>query len=375
LSINLVVGIIGVSTLGATRTEKNCFVQQQKSPSLFSVSSCPVKINCDLWTRERTMTATSARRLLPVLLAFMPGLVMMTTSALATPSPFGAILITGSTDGIGLTTAKNMALKGYDVLIHGRDEERIEKAKEAVEKFKREGGIDARKEGRIVALPPVDIASIAGCKQLVGEVQKACREEGLSLKVLLNNAGVFVEKHTLREGLELTFATNVLAPFVITSMLLPLLLQTQRSRIVIASSISQTQVIREWDDMHYKTRPYDAHVAYGESNLLAAMLCMELSDRLLKKGIETYQVTCNCLDPGTVNTKLLLAGWGPCGIDVSAALDETWICSSKDVGNTTGKYFVYRTEHGSTKTYKQSDRDKMWRLLSGLAPEMAKVWN
>jgi hypothetical protein len=99
---------------------------------------------------------------------------------------------------------------------------------------------------------------------------------------------------------------------------------------------------------------------------------MEFADRLQSADVDT---TCNCLDPGTVNTKMLLAGWGPCGIDVRDALDQTWLCSSDEVEGISGKYFVHQAERGSTGSYKQSERDKLWAILSNLAPEASAMWN
>ncbi|GAX12233.1 hypothetical protein FisN_1Hh162 [Fistulifera solaris] len=243
-----------------------------------------------------------------------------------------AVLVTGSTDGIGITTAKHLAKKGYDVLIHGRDSQRIAAAVKVVQAF--------GSQGKVLPLPPADLSTVQGCRQLVQHVEQLCNKENLALSIIMNNAGVFAEQHVLTEdGLELTFAVNVMAPFVITSLLLPRLLNESltsdtASRIVIASSLSQCATIRSWDDLHYRHRSYSAHAAYSESKLLDAMLTMEFAKRLPSQGI-----TCNCLDPGTVNTKMLLAGWGRIGIEVEDALDETWLCSSADVEGVTGQYF------------------------------------
>lgn len=284
-----------------------------------------------------------------------------------------AVLVTGSTDGIGVTTAKNLACKGFDVLIHGRDSKRIEQSKRTVQAYLEDHSND---ESKIVALPPSDISSVNGCMRLVEDVKKATKKESLQLSCIMNNAGVYAEKHTITpEGLEQTFAVNTLAPFVITSHLLPNLLEQPKSRIVVASSVSQCRNIWDWDDLRYANRSYSAHSAYSESKLLDAMLTMEFADRLEAAGILPQQVTANCLDPGTVNTKMLLAGWGSIGIDVADALDQTWLCSSPDVEGVSGKYFVYKNERGSTSSYKQSERDKMWNILSSLAPEAAAMWD
>ena len=282
-------------------------------------------------------------------------------------------LVTGSTDGIGVTTAKNLSSKGYDVIVHGRDSRRLKQAVATIEHFAAHHSNDP---GRVFRLPPIDISTIHGCQRLVSETDALCESEGLGLSVLMNNAGVYSEDHIITEdGLELTFAVNVVAPFIITSRLLPRLLR-QKSRIVTASSISQCRSIRSWEDLHYNQRPYSAHAAYSESKLLDAMLTMEMTDRFQSSGIDADRITCNCLDPGTVNTKMLLAGWGPIGIDVEDALDQTWLCSSDEVEQTTGKYFVYQCERmASSSVYDKKEREKMWNLLASLDPEAAKMWS
>ena len=281
-------------------------------------------------------------------------------------SSLGTIFISGSTDGIGLTTAKNMAAKGYDVILHGRDAQRIQRAREKVQAFVRD---HSNEEPRVFTLPPTDLSTIRGSFQLASHVEDLCQKEDIQLTVLLNNAGVYAEEHTVTsDGEELTFAVNVVAPFVLTSMLLSRM--APQSRVVIASSISQCANVRDWDDLAYETRRYSAHAAYSESKLLDAMLTMEFASRLEGRG-----VTCNCLDPGTVNTKMLLAGWGPCGMDVEDALDETWLCSSDEVKDLSGRYFVYKSDRRASSTaYEAKERARLWLILSKLAPEAAAKW-
>lgn len=282
-----------------------------------------------------------------------------------------AALVTGSTDGIGLTTAKNLAAQGYDVLIHGRDAKRVAQAQQAVQKF----AADSHRQ-QVWALEPADLATVNGATLLARQVHHLCSTQGLQLEIVMNNAGVFSEDHVLTsDGLELTFAVNVVAPFVITSLLLPLLRnQPNKCRVVIASSISQSGSIRDWDDLAYQRRRYSEHAAYSESKLLDAMLTMEMAERWKKASLD--RLTCNCLDPGTVNTKMLLAGWGPCGISVEDALDELWLCTSEGVDVLTGKYFVYRADRkASSSAYDKGQRNILWGILSELAPEAADMWN
>lgn len=306
------------------------------------------------------------------------------------------VLITGSTDGIGLTTAKNMAQKGYHVILHGRDEARIRRACDAVRAFVQHYHQDQSSKEEIdtpimIESVQADLSTVRGCELLATRVQSLCRRDDKDLQhlsVLMNNAGVYSPDLVITaDGTELTFAVNVLAPFVITSILLPQLLRKDKtttttptaptipgSRIIIASSISQCRSMQDdnWDDLTYQKRRYSAHGAYSESKLCDAMLAMEFAERLQKAGYGVQDITCNSLDPGTVNTKMLLAGWGPCGIDVEDALDETFLCSSPTVQGVTGRYFRWRTEGRSD--YSAGERDKLWKVLSDLAPSAAEMW-
>jgi NAD(P)-dependent dehydrogenase (short-subunit alcohol dehydrogenase family) len=285
----------------------------------------------------------------------------------------GAVLVTGSTDGIGVTTAKNLAAQGYDVLVHGRDEGRLKVAEQEIQSFARSTN------SRVRRLPAADLASVQGARQVASDVIRVCAEEGLDLKVVMNNAGVYSEERIITgDGTELTFAVNVVAPFVITSRLLPALLKGGKKdrRIVLASSISQCGNVRDWDDMAYERRSYSAHGAYSESKLLDAMLTFEFAQRLTEKGAGINTITCNCLDPGTVNTKMLLAGWGPIGINVEDALDQTWLCSSDEVKGVTGKYYTYQHERSASRSaYSPTERQHMWSILSALAPDEAALWD
>lgn len=288
-------------------------------------------------------------------------------------------LVTGATDGIGLTTAKNLAAKGFNVVVHGRDDKRITSACNVIRKFVNDWSNDP---DILIESVQADLSTVRDCERMAQDVTKLCRQKNLHLTVLMNNAGVYAENlRTTTDGTELTFAVNVVAPFVLTSHLLPELIRSSSSnnqnnngcsRIVIASSISQCRSIRDWDDLQYHNRPYSAHGAYSESKLFDAMLAKEFAERLQLAGYGPDKITSNSLDPGTVNTKMLLAGWGPCGIDVDDALDETYLCSSPDVEGVTGRYFRWRSE--SRSDYPRSEREKMWNILSGLAPSAAEMW-
>lgn len=247
-------------------------------------------------------------------------------------------LVTGSTDGIGLTTAKNLAAKGFNLILHGRDQRRIQTALETVTSFVSHQAESIPEIYSICA----DISTIAGCRSFIQQAHDLLDKESPSsiesLDILLHNAGVFEPNHILTEdGLEMTFAVNVMAPFVITSQLLSTLLsedklestsKPQQKRIVVTSSISQCGPMgdSQWNDLQCLTRNYSTHRAYSESKYMDALLAAEMASRLAEKQLgSTDRITCNSLDPGTVNTKMLLAGWGACGIDVEDALGKIWL--------------------------------------------------
>ena len=71
-----------------------------------------------------------------------------------------------------------------------------------------------------------------------------------------------------------------------------------------------------------------------------------------------------------------MAGWGPCGIDVEDALDQMWLCTSSEVDNVTGEYFTWKSvRRASADAYDVNERNKLWTLLSTLAPEASRTWD
>ncbi|CAB1102355.1 unnamed protein product [Ectocarpus sp. CCAP 1310/34] len=231
-------------------------------------------------------------------------------------------LVTGSTDGIGKHTASRLAEEGATVLVHGRREAAVREAVEHV------GGGKGKVEG-IVA----DLSSLRGANHLCDEVLRRTDR----LDCLLNNAGVFEAdfRHS-DDGLEYTFAVNVLAPYVITGRLLDLLAKAPGGgRVVNVASLSASYSL-DFDNLQFEKGGYSDHASYSLSKLLDIMFNAELARRA-PKG-----VTCNSLDPGTVNTKMLRAGWGMGGIPVKSANDQFYLATSDDVSDSSGEYYVSR---------------------------------
>jgi NAD(P)-dependent dehydrogenase (short-subunit alcohol dehydrogenase family) len=214
------------------------------------------------------------------------------------------ILITGATDGIGQHTARKLAADGNFLLVHGR---RSDAGAELVEDLKKRGAKD-------VQYFNADLADLDQVDQLANEVMQKVD----SIDVLINNAGVFdpTPMHSV-QGYDMTLAVNVMAPFSLTRKLLFLIANSKDDcpRIITTSSISQSSTLSPLDELFATGgKVKSAHRAYSDSKLGDLMITTQLAKILNAQNSENYdKIKCLSMDPGTVNTKMLLAGWGRCG--------------------------------------------------------------
>jgi len=261
-------------------------------------------------------------------------------------------LVTGSTDGIGRQTAVELAALGADVLVHGRDARRGAAALAAVQ---------AASAGGSAALYLADLSTVAGVRGLGARI---CAEHA-RLDVLVNNAGVYSpERRVTGDGLELTFAVNVLAPFVLSRELLPLLRAAAPSRIVNLSSASHWTGEMHWADLQ-SAAGYESIAAYDQSKLAVTLFTFELARRLVGSG-----VTVVCLDPGDVDTKMLRAGWPDLpGIDVVAgAATSVQLAASPEAAGVSGVYYEDgRQTVPLEASLERVSQARLWGILEGLA--------
>ena len=138
------------------------------------------------------------------------------------------------------------------------------------------------------------------------------RRDRPRLDVLVANAGVYCARAAARraDGLELTFAVNVVAPVLLAAELLPALRAAAPARVVVLSSASHWTGEIHWDDLQLAAPgAYDPLRAYDQSKLAVLMLTLALARRLEGSGVSAV-----CLDPGDVATTMLASGWpGPPG--------------------------------------------------------------
>jgi NAD(P)-dependent dehydrogenase (short-subunit alcohol dehydrogenase family) len=195
-------------------------------------------------------------------------------------------LITGGTDGIGKEAAYGIARQGATLLIHGRD---AEKGARTVEELK------ARSGNQAIEFLQADFASLVDVRRLAA----AIIERAPRIDVLINNAGgMFVKHRVSKEGYELTFAINHLAPFLLTHLLLDTLKSGVPARIVTTASDAHRGASLNFDDLQ-AMRKYSPMGAYGSSKLANVLFT-----RALAKRLAGTTVTATCFHPGFVRSSI-----------------------------------------------------------------------
>jgi len=260
-----------------------------------------------------------------------------------------AILVTGSTDGIGKATAKALARQGHRVLIHGRDREKGHAVLREIGKVAETASLD---------LFIADLSSPGGVQGLADQVGDRYER----LDVLVNNAGVYMPSRVLTgNGLEMTFAVNLVAPFLLSHLLIPLLEAGAPARIVnVASSAHFDAHMPDWDNLQGEKK-YEGWEAYSRSKLGVVLFTYALARKL-----DPRQVTVNCLHPGVICTKLLYSAFPdyPCDPPEAGARTSVYLATSPDAAGVTGKYFESMKEARSSRI--SHDRDLQDQLLGYL---------
>lgn len=261
------------------------------------------------------------------------------------------VLITGSTDGIGKATALQLAATGATVIVHGRDTERCQRTCDDIRATTGNPNVDC-----IVA----DLSSQRHVRQMANDILARYDR----LHVLINNAGIITPTRQITEdSLEMTFAVNYLAPFLLTHLLLDLLKRSAPTRIVnVASTVHYDGQI-DFKDLQSE-RKYNSVAAYKNAKLAEVLFTFELAERLKGSG-----VTVNALHPGVVATKLLDAGWGWTNgwtTEQGAAL-SVYLASSPEVAQVNGTYFESKAAGGASPKAKDAKlRRQLWDISAQL---------
>jgi NAD(P)-dependent dehydrogenase (short-subunit alcohol dehydrogenase family) len=240
------------------------------------------------------------------------------------------VLITGATDGVGKLVARRLAASGVRVLAHGRSDV---KGRDTLRELQSEGSQSHVEYFR------ADLASLDEVRRLANEV--AATHDRLD--ILINNAGIGFgppggRRETSRDGHELRFAVNYLAPFLLTHLLLPTMRRSSPSRIVNVASVGQAPL--DFDDVML-TRRYDGSRAYGQSKLALVMFTFDLATTLEGTG-----VTANAIHPATLmNTKMVSeAGLRPRSTVEEGAEAILNLATSPELDGVSGRFFEGKRE-------------------------------
>jgi NAD(P)-dependent dehydrogenase (short-subunit alcohol dehydrogenase family) len=204
-----------------------------------------------------------------------------------------SVVITGATSGIGLAAATRFAQEGAFVIGVGRSEVRNDQAKKMI--------TETNPKNRFVYLL-ADLGDQDQVHALSAKIKEQLFDHGhQQLDVLINNAGVYLEKkHRTADGIEMTFAVNHLAPFILSRELFALLKHSQHGRILTVTSYSHRitpLMVKRITSPH----PYISFLAYKRSKLCNVLFTYEFNRRL--QGVEAFAV-----DPGLVNTRIVSKG-------------------------------------------------------------------
>ncbi len=262
------------------------------------------------------------------------------------------VLITGATDGIGKATAELLASAGHEIIVHARTTERGEKT---VSEIRQKTGNPA------VTFVTADFTELPEVAKMVNKLKLKFEK----IDVLINNAGVFRPgKNILKNELEETFMVSHLAHFYLTNELLPLLEKSQQARIINVSSMIHASDI-DFENLQGE-KWYDGSDAYSQSKLCNILFTYKLAGRVNK------HITVNAVHPGVINTKLLIAGWGPMGENARFAAERfAFLAENETLKNTTGKYFSNnRAINSSQISYSKEVQDKLWEISTELIKKL-----
>jgi NAD(P)-dependent dehydrogenase (short-subunit alcohol dehydrogenase family) len=269
------------------------------------------------------------------------------------------VIITGATSGIGEVAAIRLAEQGARIVFTARDKARADDTMAALEKANPNAGH---------ALHMADLSRLSEMKRVAAELAREPQ-----IDVLVNNAGALFNKRLETEdGLEMTFALNHMAYFVVTSLLLGKL--KPGARIVTVASNAHRGARLDFDDLQSR-RGYTGFPVYSRSKLCNILFNRELARHLAGSG-----VTANALHPGFVATRFgndsgglirtVLKVAKPIGAisPEEGAKTITYLASSPDVAAISGEYF-YQCKIATPTAEARNDADarRLWEMSQQIA--------
>jgi len=232
------------------------------------------------------------------------------------------IFVTGSSEGLGLMAGGLLSEQGHDVVLHARNTARAQDAQHAL-----------RGAGVIIG----DVSTIAGTRSVAEQANALGRFDA----VIHNVAVGYKEPRRVEtsDGLPQVFATNVLAPYILTALM------RRPQRLIYLSSVLHRSTTAQLDDVLWQKRRWDGTKAYSETKLYDTMLAFAIARRW-------PDVFSNALEPGWVPTKM---GSSEAPDDINQAhLTQAWLAVSDDA-LVTGQYFYHNQRLAPNPQAEDSD--------------------
>ncbi|MFA9555744.1 SDR family oxidoreductase [Evansella sp. AB-rgal1] len=265
------------------------------------------------------------------------------------------MLVTGANSGIGQATALEFAKQNAHVVMLCRNEEKGRIAQQQIIEESGNNNID---------LHICDFSNLDDVRKFASIFNKTYDH----LHVLVNNAAVITTKRQeTKDGYELQFGVNHLAPFLLTNLLLDKMKESVPARIINVSSGAYKVGNIAFDDLQSQKK-YKTFKVYGQSKLANILFTYELARRLEGSG-----VTVNCLHPGAVSTNLGVdrkTGFGKTIVRMLKPFFQTptegartsiYLATSDEVKGISGKYFVHQKEETThKKTHNKEIAAKLW---------------
>jgi len=247
-----------------------------------------------------------------------------------------SFFVTGANSGIGRALVEALAARGGRVVLATRSEQRTRPVLSAIQSRY------PTARAQWVALDVSDLGSVRGAA-------RAFLESGQPIDVLVNNAGIAGTRALSKDGFDLTYATNHIGPFLLTSLLLPRLRESPQGRVVNVASGAHMMVKQiDWSVLERRATPKRSALAdYAVTKLMNVLHAKELARRLAGTPVTTY-----ALHPGMVASNI----WRSLPLPVQwfsklfmlsneqGAETPRYCATAPELATTSGRYYEHNRE-------------------------------
>lgn len=272
------------------------------------------------------------------------------------------VLVTGATSGLGLAATEGFARLGASLRLLARSEERGERARAQVV---------AATGNHDVAVVLCDLSDLGAVRDCAGRLIA----EEPRLDVLVNNAGLLPAERTLSpDGIEVAFATNVLGPFLLTNMLIPLLEKSAPSRIISVSSGGMYTAKIDVDDLQSASGKFDGPDVYARTKRAQVILTEMWAERLLGSGVVVHAMHPGWADTPGVSSSLpnfhrLTRPF--LRTPAQGADTIVWLGAADEPAGSSGGFWHDRRERPTHRVpwtkESEADRERLWRECARLS--------